>query len=261
MIVYKDFSKGRLGNQLFFVAATIGIAKKNNRNYSFCSDLGHGGIDYNFIFEKNLPKTDYVPENKYNQEGFGYCNINITEDTEIIGYFQSEKFFINCEKEIREQFKFKKEIVNLVLNQYPEITKSASLHIRRGDYVNQPNHHPLMPLVYYEQFLTNYADEYEKIFIFTDDINWAKEIYQGDKFIFPNFSDKNDLYSFVLLSQSKSIVIANSTYSWWAAWLNENKDKKIYCPPHNKWFGKLYSNLNTEDILPQDWKIIEYNES
>ena len=78
MVVYKDFSKGRLGNQLFFVAATMGIAKRNNTTYSFCSDLGHSGLDYRFIFDNDLPKTDYVPEKKYNQEGFGYCDVDIT---------------------------------------------------------------------------------------------------------------------------------------------------------------------------------------
>lgn len=258
MIVYKDFSKGRLGNQLFFVAATMGIAKRNETTYSFCSDLGHSSIDYRLIFENSLPKTEYVPEKKYNQEGFGYTEINITEDTEIIGYFQSEKFFKNCENEVRHQFKFKKEIVDLVLTQYPEITKSASLHIRRGDYVNQPNHHPLMPFSYYEQFLADHKNEYDKIFIFSDDINWAKEIFQGDQYVFPTFDMNDDLYSFILLSLSKSIVIANSTYSWWAAWLNNNEDKKIYCPPHNKWFGSMYESLDTKDILLEDWNIINF---
>ena len=258
MVVYKDFSKGRLGNQLFFVAATMGIAKRNNTDYSFHSDLGHSGIDYKSIFKKKLPKTDYIPEKKYNQEGFGYCEIEITEDTELIGYFQSEKFFKNCEEEVREQFKFKKEIVDFVLTQYPEIENSASLHIRRGDYVNQPNHHPLMPLEYYSQFLSEHKDEYKKIFIFSDDINWAKEVYKGEKFIFPSFDSNDDLYSFVLLSQSQSIVIANSTYSWWAAWLNDNRNKKIYCPPHNKWFGLMYDSLDTKDILPEDWNIINF---
>lgn len=258
MVVYKDFSKGRLGNQLFFVASTMGIAKRNNTTYSFCSGLGHSGLDYGFIFDKDLPKTDYIPEKKYNQEGFGYCDVDITEDTEIIGYFQSEKFFKNCETEVRNQFNFKKEVVDFVLTRYPEITNSPSLHIRRGDYVNQPNHHPLIPLNYYEQFLTIHKNEHNKVFIFTDDMDWAKEIYQGEEYIFPYFEDRNDLYSFVLLSQSQSIVIANSTYSWWAAWLNTNKNKKIYCPPHTEWFGTMYNSLDTKDLIPEDWNIINF---
>jgi hypothetical protein len=258
MIVYRDFLKARLGNQLFFVASTMGIAKRNNTTYSFSSDLGHSGLDYKMLFEHSIPKTNYVPEKKYHQEGYGYYDVDITDDVELIGYFQSEKFFKHCENEVRHQFKFKKEIVDSVLNQYPEITKSASLHIRRGDYVNQPNHHPLMPLEYYNEFLNNHKDEYDKIFVFTDDIDWAKETYQGEKYIFPYFNENNDLYSFVLLSQSKTTVIANSTYSWWAAWLNDNKDKKIYCPPHNKWFGSMYNSLETKDILPKEWNIINF---
>lgn len=253
MIVYNNFKKGRLGNQLFFVASTIGIAIKNNTEYFFGSELGYQGDNYQKIFEKNLPVTNNIPEKKIEQEKFSYYDIKILENVEIDGYFQSEKFFSHCEDVIRDIFKFKQSYVDFVLSKYPNITDSASIHIRRGDYVNQPNHHPTTPIEYYRIVIDNYFNKYDKIFVFSDDNEWVKDNFKGDKFEFPNFDEDNDLMSFILLSKSKEIAISNSTYSWWAAWLNDNQDKRILAPNHLLWFGPMYNNLETKDIIPEKW--------
>jgi hypothetical protein len=258
MVVFNNFNQGRLGNQLFFVAATIGIATNNNTTYGFTSNMGHSGIDYQSIFKNPLPITTLVPIKKHHQENFNYSNIVINDDVEIIGYFQSEKFFKHCKDLITEQFEFKDKIIDLVKGQHPEIVNSCSLHIRRGDYVNQPNHHPVTPIEYYSKILNEISSEYDKIFIFSDDEEWVKNEFKGDKYIFPSFNINNDLYSFVLMSLSKDNIICNSTYSWWAAWLNKNKNKKIYSPEHTKWFGPMYDNLETKDVLPDEWIKIKY---
>jgi hypothetical protein len=257
MIVYTDFNKGRLGNQLFFVASTIGIATKNNTDYGFSSQMGHSGIDYQSMFKKQLPIVKSIPQNKYYQNGFEYEDIKIS-DTELIGYFQSEKFFSHCENLIREQFEIKEEIIELVKTYYSKIENSLSLHIRRGDYIQQPNHHPIVPISYYQKILNEISKNYDSIFVFSDDLKWVKEQFIGEKFVFPEFKINNDLNSFVLMTLSKDIVICNSTYSWWAAWINKNKNKKVYSPTHKQWFGPSYSNLDTKDLLPDNWIKIEY---
>jgi hypothetical protein len=259
MIVFNNFNQGRLGNQLFFVAATIGIANNNKTTYGFTSNMGYNGFDYQNIFKRQLPLTKIVPDKKYHQEKFSHYDIEITEDVEIIGYFQSEKFFIDSKDLITKQFEFKDEIVNDILIKYPNIENSASIHVRRGDYLNQLDHHPVLPLNYYNKFISNNTSDCEKTYVFSDDEEWCKKIFIGDRFIFPKFNENNDLYSFILLSLSKKIAISNSTYSWWASWLNKNKNKEIYCFQHNKWFGKIYSNLDTMDTLPKEWNIIEYD--
>jgi hypothetical protein len=261
MIFFNDFQKARFGNQLFFVAGTIGIALKNNTSYSFGSQMGHGGTDYSIIFEKKIPVSNESFENVYYQNGFNYSDISLTTDTEIKGYFQSEKFFKHCESVIKEQFKFKESIVNEVMELYPNIQNSASIHIRRGDYLNQLDYHPILDVNYYDKFISEHTSDCEKIYVFSDDIEWCKTVFIGKRFVFPNFKQHNDLFSFILLSLSQKIAISNSTYSWWASWLNQNKNKQIYCFPHNKWFGKMYSNLNTEDVLPKEWTVIEYDKS
>lgn len=257
MIVYTDFNKGRLGNQLFFVSATIGLAIKNNTEFGFVSQMGHSSINYQSLFEKQLPLTPYIPEKKYYQSGFAYEEIN-EDDVELIGYFQSEKFFSHCEREIRSQFQFRDELVSSILSEYPTVKDSLSVHIRRGDYVNQPNHHPVVPFEYYEKILNEISNEYDSILVFSDDIDWVRNKFIGDKFVFPKFDVNDDLNCFVLMSLCKDNIIANSTYSWWAAWLNKNQNKKVYSPNHKQWFGSSYSNLDTKDLIPNKWIEISY---
>lgn len=257
MIVYTNFNQGRLGNQLFFVASTIGIAIKNNTNWGFSTQMGHGGINYQSIFEKEVPITSTIPSQKYHQNGFSFHEIEI-DDVELVGYFQSEKFFKHCETVIREQFEFKKTFVQKVLVDYPNIKNSLTIHIRRGDYVGQPNHHPTTPLSYYNKILNEIEYNYENVYVFSDDEDWVKQNFIGEKYIFPKFDIENDLYCFILMSLGRDNVISNSTYSWWAAWLNKNTNKKIYSPTHKNWFGSAYSNLDTKDLIPDNWIQIEY---
>lgn len=255
MIVYNNFNQGRLGNQMFFVASTIGISIKNNTTYGFTSQMGYNNIDYQNIFENSLPITKEIPVEKYYQNGFSYYDIDI-DNVELIGYFQSEKFFKHCENIIRNQFKFKKKYVDKVLMEYPNITNSLSIHVRRGDYINQQNYHPLIPLNYYYNIINDISYEYENIYVFSDDIIWVKENFLGNKYVFPYCND--ELLSFILLSFSKDIIISNSTYSWWASWINSNPNKKIFCPHHKNWFGINYLHLDTKDIIPDNWIQIEY---
>jgi hypothetical protein len=257
MIVHNDFNKGRLGNQLFFVASTIGIAIKNNTDYGFTTQMGHSGLDYQSVFLKELPITGSVPNNKHYQNGFCYEDV-IISDAELIGYYQSEKFFEHCRGVIKEQFEFKPNIIGDILQQYPDIKDSLSIHIRRGDYVNQSNHHPTIPLSYYEKILSFNKQNYKKIFVFSDDTEWVKQNFVGDEYILPQFNYNNDLYCFILMSLSQDNVISNSTYSWWAAWLNKNENKKVFSPHHKQWFGPMYNNLNTEDIIPESWIQINF---
>lgn len=256
MIVFSNFKQGRLGNQLFFVASTIGIATKNNTSWGFSSQMGHGNVNYQTIFKNELPIVNTIPNLQYHQIGFSYYDVLI-DNVELIGYFQSEKFFAHCHSLIREQFEFKQNVIDQVIEKYPQIYSSLSVHIRRGDYITQPNHHPVLPINYYNKILNEIEENYEYIFIFSDDINWAKKNFIGDKYIFPEYIENNDLFSFVLMSLSKDHIISNSTYSWWAAWLNKNNNKKVYCPNHNNWFGPAYEHLNTKDIFPENW--IEIN--
>ena len=125
---------------------------------------------------------------------------------------------------------------------------TVSLHIRRGDYVNLSDHHLLLDISYYKNAV-NMFKNIEKVVVFSDDIEWCKENLdiKNTEFI-ENETDIVDLY---LMSQCTHNIIANSSFSWWGAWLNKNDNKKVIAP--KKWFGPKRNDLNDKDIIPETW--------
>jgi len=266
MVVYDSIgNNGRLGNQLFQIASTIGIALSNNTKFYF----NKAAI---FDFLPNLKECFIEDENfrsdfLYRENEFCYQEIKLQENTKttLFGYFQSEKYF----EKHKEYIKFYLKIKNDLFTNYVNIYKNmniCSIHVRRGDYVSigqtHPlNPHPLQSLEYYKEAIKIInADKY---LVFSDDINWCKENFIGDNYIFVDnkiSSLENDIFEMQLMSTCKNNIIANSSYSWWAAYFNENKDKKVIAP--KLWFGKDYIKTITshddviQSIIPKDWIII-----
>ncbi|WP_159473060.1 alpha-1,2-fucosyltransferase [Chryseobacterium sp. 18068] len=174
------------------------------------------------------------------------------------GYFQSEKYFAKYEDQLRTDFEIvtplKKETTDML--KIIEAENSVSLHIRRGDYVSNPAAnatHGTCDLNYYQKAVANINNDIENaiFFIFSDDINWAKEnLKLKNKTYFIDFNDASTNYEDLkLMSTCKHNIIANSSFSWWGAWLNRNKNKKVIAP--SKWFNT--DVLNSQDIIPESW--------
>jgi hypothetical protein len=124
-----------------------------------------------------------------------------------------------------------------------------SIHVRRGDYLHQQYHHPICSAEYYSQAI-DLINENIPIVIFSDDINWCKENIKADFYI-ENNKNYEDLY---LMTKAKHNIIANSSFSWWGAWLNKNPDKIVVAP--GIWFGEGYLHLDLSDLIPEEWKVI-----
>ena len=124
------------------------------------------------------------------------------------------------------------------------------MHVRRGDYLKFKDTHPPCSVEYYNQAISSFSES--SIFlVISDDIEWCKENFLGDKFYFVEGNeDYIDLY---LMSLCKNNIIANSSFSWWAAWLNRNKEKIVIAP--EKWFGNEVQ-YNTDNLLPSSWETI-----
>ena len=139
---------------------------------------------------------------------------------------------------------------NELIEKYPMSTQgSVSLHIRRGDYVSNWVH-PVLPMDYYFSGL-EIVKNYENILIFSDDIEWCKENLKFKKSVFvENLSNIDSIW---LMSLCENNIIANSSFSWWGAFLNSNNSKKIICPKN--WFG-VGSGIDSTSICPYDWTII-----
>lgn len=251
---------GRLANQMFQYASLKGIAR--NRGFDFCippkNVFGQRDpmvrLDLNLydVFDiENKNQTGLLPNpvvyetvHTFDEEIFN----NLPDDKDLIGYFQTENYFKHIEAEIREDFAFKPELQESCKEFMSSLGSSAiSLHIRRGDYVHNPNH-PVQSLEYYQQALNALPADIP-VLIFSDDENWCnqQELFSGDRFmVSQNSSVDADL---CLMSLCDYHIIANSSFSWWGAWLA--RSKKIIAPKN--WFGGECINKDTRDMEFENW--------
>jgi len=270
-------SNGRLGNQMFQYAGLRGIAANRNFEWLIPRPDNYGDSNYGLfdcfemssVKEENFGQLDAqsiaTGQFHFSQEFFDNCPDNIN----LHDYFQTEKYFKNVEDVIRNDFSFKKEIVESCLEILDKLINPIFIHIRRGDYVNQPDNHPVCPITYYENSLNHFNDT-SSVLIFSDDPEWCKsqELFSDDRFLISEFnltynqtSDTNDgrvkslipYYDLCLMSMCQGGIIANSSMSWWGAWLIENPTQPIVAP--NPWFGKNYSHYDMSDLIPERWVI------
>ncbi len=161
------------------------------------------------------------------------------------GYWQSEKYFLGHDKEIRDilsmTYQESKNYKHLI---EPD---SVSIHIRRTDYVSSNGYHPVQPISYFHHGIDIIGD-YNKMYVFSDDIGWCKTNLTFKNMVF--MEGRTGLDDLRLMSLCSHNIISNSSFSWWAAWLNENTDKKVVAP--SNWFGPQ-ADLNTSDIIPEKW--------
>jgi hypothetical protein len=153
--------------------------------------------------------------------------------------------------EILELFKIDDETNQKLINKYGELLKldTCSIHVRRGDYLGLQNHHPIQPIEYYQKAI-NLIGEDKHFLIFSDDIKWCEENFSflNNKTFVSDNLDYEDLY---LMSMCNNNILANSTFSWWGAWMNQNENKQVIIP--SKWFGISNSHLNTNDLYCDKW--------
>jgi Glycosyl transferase family 11 len=176
----------------------------------------------------------------------------------LIGYWQTEKYFLPIEEIIKKEFTFKpfSEGMNKYLAEEIRASNSVSLHVRRGDYVHDAVtnqvHGICSPEYYYKAIEVIRQDVNEiKLFIFSDDMEWVKAQMKFDvpvTYIENNIGEMS-YADMQLMSLCKHNIIANSSFSWWGAWLNYNPDKKVIAPI--RWFND--ETINTQDLIPGGW--------
>lgn len=245
--------QGGLGNQIFQWAYGKKLSMEHNTplylDLSFFNNQNHRrfsldkfkNLEYNILDNNTKPSNVIRVIDDFNYKEFSYYD---NRNYYVDGYWQSEKYFKEIENTIKECLRPETP---------PTLIEgvSVSLHIRRTDYITSNGYHPIQPIEYYERAL-NIIGEYDKILIFSDDINWCKQNLKFDNMVFiEGQSDVEDLW---LMSMCNHNIIANSSFSWWGAWLNNNPNKKVITP--SRWFGD-HVNLNTDDIIPNDWIICD----
>ena len=276
---------GGLGNQMFQFATGYALAKKNNVRLSL--DLKYinkrqlfNGFELENVF--NIYSKISFLNKQFNFKSLNFAEIlnifdksfynfkephfhysqnisNLPKHSFLDGYWQSELYFKDYANEIREIYSFSPNLNkenNLIINDINN-NNSISIHVRRGDFLlKQNNNHDTNLKEYYlkaindsSKFLKN-----PKFFIFTDDPIWVRENFilnHYNTIVDVNHGKKSflDMY---LMSLCKTNIIANSSFSWWGAWLNNKKDKIIYAPKN--WFND--KSICTDDLFPKSWIIL-----
>lgn len=261
MITISSFTH-RLGNQLFQIAAAYSLAKKHGVEF-LCPEW-----KYQQYFKHRFNQYNDEPIEKYwSEDGFHFQEIPFHDNMAISGYFQSWKYFdIN---DVRNLFKINTDYYSFHVNlscifeglfNIPDVKKDCcAIHVRRTDYLNYPDHHPLCSLDYYHKAMSESG--FKNFIVFSDDTEWCKNNFKFSLFnldwnIYYS-EDHNDIEDFYIMSKCAGVIIANSTFSWWAAMLNKNA--QIVISPHkDNWHGPAYAHWNHDDLIPGNWKQIKF---
>lgn len=279
---------GGLGNQMFQYAAGRRVALANNtelklditvyekqvgitpRKYglnvfniqaNIASNEEIGKLKKENVFLNKLSK--FIPvfkDSRVTEKHFYFDRavLNIKNNSHLEGYWASEKYFKDIENIIRKDFTFKDkpDEVNQQMVGRIKNCDSVSIHIRRGDYVfdeKTNKYHGFCDLDYYLRAITLVTKTVKnpQFFVFSDDIKWAKQNLHPK---FPcTYVDHNvgkkDYEDMHLMSLCKHNIIANSSFSWWGAWLNQNPGKIVIAP--KKWFRN--KSIDTKDLIPHSW--------
>jgi hypothetical protein len=269
---------GRLGNQMFQYAAARGLAARLGTQVALDSRgaLARGEGVLTRVFDlplsdaTNLPPTKRDAPLRYaawrlmgrnptfrRERGLGY-NPDIEnwgDNGYLHGYWQSERYFAHVADDIRHDFEFPDFSTTQNAEMADRVAQglSISLHVRRGDYLTL-GAHVLCDQAYYEAALATVLDGLEgtpTVYVFSDDPGWAKHNLPlpCNKVVVDFNGTDTDYEDMRLMSLCQHNIIGNSSFSWWAAWLNANGGKRVAGP--TQWFGD--SKLSNPDILPQTW--------
>lgn len=182
--------------------------------------------------------------------------LSLPNNTYLDGFWHSEKYFMDIRNILLRDFSFKSRINKKNNRLLKDIlaSNSVSLHVRRGDYVSNKAtsiKHGLMGSAYYKKAVELISEKIKdpKFYVFSDDPEWCKEnlklsgptVYVGH--------NKDGAEDMRLMSNCRHNIIANSSFSWWGAWLNQNDDKTVVSP--RQWFND--PGINTKDVLPKSW--------
>jgi hypothetical protein len=252
---------GRLGNQMFQYAGLAGIAARHG--YEFCipaSDAKDLWKDHQLLQAFDLSMVaDFrrqegaveVRERSFafDTELFESC----PDHSDVSGFLQSARYFAHIDAAIRKEFRFKAEVREACEAFVESLGVGLiSVHVRRGDYVKLKDQHPPCSLDYYRRAI-DAMPKGHAFLVFSDDIAWCKKqrVFQRPGFLF--VEGQSNIMDLCLMRHCQHHVIANSSFSWWGAWLGDNPGKVVVAP--QRWFGTdgYTAAHSTADLIPEGW--------
>ena len=252
--------RGGLGNQMFQNAYGMALEKRGYQVTYDRTALGTGHREYSlakFGAFGATPSGDTGPILSENGLQFNIDNLRPPDPAVMVGYWQTEKYFEDIKDAVRKRFGTHDSFEGPALDYWNKIRwsfdSSVALHVRRGDYVGADEaYHGLMSLNYYTEALAVIVAEYPnaKVFVFSDDREWCLEHFKEPRCTVVQGTDKyEDLW---LMAFCKHAIIANSSFSWWGAWLGDWRDSRIVVAP-KQWFTEQRHDVQDNDIVPERW--------
>ena len=239
-----------LGNQLFCVANVLSYAKDFDKLPYFPQIEENSAVKkYQSVFYKNLNvglSLD-IHTDVYREKSFSYDKIPQMQGNILLGgYFQSSKYFDHNRDYILDCLNIE-EKQEEIKQEYGDYSDYIGVHVRRGDYLKLKNYHNVLELEYYKMAMKHFGED-QKYIMFSDDIEWCKKNFNFISNVLYS-KCKEDWQDMLLMSTcEKGQIIANSTFSWWSAWIS---NAEVVAP--KKWFA---NSINTKDLYPTKWKTL-----
>ena len=280
---------GGLGNQMFQFSTAYAFSEVFNIefviNYSFLTKKGNHtirdfglnkfeNIDNNYSFGSNLGLGYFVARfarkfpfiSKITKEYLVLeSDLNVSIDSfdsqceyHLIGYWQNLDHFVKNRQELLKLFNFNavlRDVVEHIISLLKQ-KNSVAIHVRQGDYQKQNSIHKILDKDYYstaineierQNVLCNY-------FIFGQNLDFLDDVLNGRKHNVFKVENNEPIVDMAFISMAHYVVTANSTFSWWGAWLNEREDKVVYAP--KDWYEQDGCDIAKEDFIPEDWRCI-----
>ncbi len=227
MIAFSRLGKlGRLGNQLFQVAATVSASESFGVSAKF--PRWEYAKYFAGTFDQSLPSAEIAQI--YYEPKAEFAAIPNISNLDLFGFFQCEKYFANHQNTIRRQFTF---VDGLLPERWRGVEADCAIHVRRGDYLNEAHRFVQLKMDYFQKAIEIARERGCKSFILcSDDPVWCRRNFSNDLYVVDDFTD---IQSICLMSRAKNHIIANSSLSWWSSWLSANPQKFILAP--QTWYG------------------------
>ena len=284
MLAFNELgNNGRLGNQMFQYAALRAIAaakgydwcippygtpRVDNYSLANCFQMDSVTANNQYLLDRGHAPVVVEKHFHFDKELLELC----PNDVSIHGFFQTEKYFAHIKEDIRKDFTFHDDLTVPVKGFLDELKDPIFLHVRRGDpdlvdargfkwsYTQCSEQHPPQSLEYYEKALTLFPEDQEVVVV-SDSPEWVmeQELFKPDRFYVSTPEEKYPDGSYTpyvdlcIMANCKGGIIANSTLSWWGAWL-QNGAGKIVAP--KTWFGPAYPDNDTKDLYCEGWEVL-----
>ena len=267
MFFYSDIGKnGRIGNQMFQYATLFALGKTRNIDIGIlrnAAEIYHNTSKPLSLIEAfpnlSVKKLDeMIAKGQYREDGFLFSSniFLLMDDCDISGYFQSPYYFAHFKDEIKKEFQFSDDVDSIAKQKIDELRDSAdthicSLHFRRTDYLGHPNFHTNLGPAYYNPAFQVMSSKFSnvKFVAFSDDPEWLQENLPPEIIISSGESQFEDM---CMMTKCDSHIIANSSFSWWGAWLSDST-QLVIAP--RQWFGPE-GPRKWDTIYDKQWGVI-----